>query len=334
MDPTSDLGKIDLSIVIVNWNVRDLLRQCLHSILNEADPVPDHPGVWSLRSEEVAACRFEIIVVDSASSDDSVDMLRQEYPNVRLYASESNLGYAGGNNLGIRESQGQHVLLLNPDTKVVGDALSTMTTYLEAHPGVGALGPQLRYADGNIQPSRRRFPSLGTALIESTFLQKWFPNHLVLHRYYVLDLPDDAISQVDWVNGSCILVRREVIEQVGLLDDAYFMYSEELDWQKRMRAAGWQIVYLPTAQVIHYEGKSSEQVRALTHIRFSRSKVRYFHKHNGSFAGWVVRVWLLLNYVYEWAVEALKWAVGHKRELRRERMRAYCQVLQSGLRVQ
>jgi GT2 family glycosyltransferase len=341
MDTASGSKKIHLSIVIVNWNVRDLLRQCLHSILNKTDPHPDHPGEWSLQStadplqgKELAACRFEIIVVDSASSDDSVDMLRQEFPNVRLYASERNLGYAGGNNLGMRESQGQYVLLLNPDTKVVGDALSTMMTYLEAHSGVGALGPQLRDADGSIQSSRRRFPTLGTALIESTFLQKWFPNHRTLHRYYVLDLPDDAIGQVDWVNGSCILVRRTVIEQVGLLDEAYFMYSEELDWQKRMRAAGWQIVYLPTARVIHYEGKSSEQVRALTHIRFSRSKVRYFYKHHGSLAGWVVRAWLLLNYVYEWAVEALKWTAGHERTLRRERMRAYCQVLRSGLRIQ
>ena len=120
------------------------------------------------------------------------------------------------------------------------------------------------------------------------------------------------------MTGSCLLVRRSVIEQVGPLDDAYFMYSEELDWQKRIRDAGWGIVYLPTAQVIHHEGKSSEQVRALTHIRFGRSKVRYFAKHHGALAGSVVRTWLLVNYSYEWTVEALKWAAGHRRDLRRE----------------
>jgi N-acetylglucosaminyl-diphospho-decaprenol L-rhamnosyltransferase len=226
------------------------------------------------------------------------------------------------------------VLLLNPDTRVTDKALSTMLAFLETHPRVGALGPQLRYADGTLQSSRRRFPTLRTALVESSFLQKWFPNHRTLRRYYVLDRPDDEISRVDWVNGACLFVRRSVIEQIGLLDEAYFMYSEELDWQKRIRTAGWEIVYLPTACVIHYEGKSSEQVRALTHIRFGRSKIRYFHKHHGRWAGLVVRGWLLLNYVYEWLMEALKWAVGHKRDLRRDRMRTYCQVLRSKLRVE
>ena len=323
---------IDLSIVIVNWNVRELLRGCLSSILQAADPNPMVPGTWRIRSGEAADLVFEILVVDSASLDNSVDMVRQEYPDVHLYASETNLGYSGGNNLGIGHARGRSVLLLNPDTEVVGDALSTMVGYLETHPEVGALGPQLCYADGSIQSSRRRFPTLGTALVDSTFIQKWFPNHPVLRRYYVLDSPDDAIVSVDWVNGACLLVRRAVVEQVGLFDDAYFMYSEELDWQRRIRDAGWGIVYLPTAQVIHYEGKSSEQVPALTHIRFSRSKIRYFAKHHGALAGWAVRVWLLVNYAYEWAVEALKWTVGHRRDLRWERMRTYSQVLRSGLR--
>jgi len=260
-----------------------------------------------------------------------VDMVREEFPDVRLYASETNLGDTGGNNLGIRESRGRYVLLLNADTKVLGDALVTMVAHMDRHSNVGVLGPQLLWPDGSVQSSRRRFPSLRTALIESTFLQKWFPKHPVLRLYYVLDRPDDAISEVDWVNGSCILVRREVIKQVGLLDDAFFMYSEELDWQKRIKAAAWKVVYLPTAQVVHYEGKSSEQVTAFRHIRFAMSKVLYFRKHHGQMAAGLIRCWLLFNYAYEWTVEALKWCVGHKRDLRRERMRVYGQVLGSRL---
>jgi GT2 family glycosyltransferase len=138
---------------------------------------------------------------------------------------------------------------------------------------------------------------------------------------------------VDWVTGACLVVRRAVIEQVGLLDDAYFMYSEELDWQKRIAGAGWKVVYLPTAQIVHYEGRSSEQVIAQRHIRFGRSKVRYYSKHHSPLVGQVVRGWLLLNYVYEWMFEALKWCLGHKRELRRERMSVYRQVLRSRLSV-
>jgi GT2 family glycosyltransferase len=259
--------------------------------------------------------------------------VRHEFPHSRLYASDTNLGYTGGNNLGMRESRGRHLLLLNPDTEVLGDALSTMVDYMDRHPSVGVIGPQLLWPDGKVQSSRRRFPSLATALIDSTFLQKWFPTHPVLQRYYFLDRPDDVTSPVDWVTGACILVRRCVVEQVGLLDDAFFMYSEELDWQRRIKDSGWEVLYLPTAQVVHHEGKSSGQVGALTHIRFGRSKVRYFHKHHGRLVGETVRLWLLLNYAFEWLVESAKWCVGHRRTLRMQRMRLYAQVMRSGFRA-
>jgi GT2 family glycosyltransferase len=323
---------IDLSIVIVNWNVSDLLSRCLHSILDSAAET-ESPGTWQLRSADLPTYAFEVLVIDSASSDDSVAMVRREFPQVRLYTSDTNLGYTGGNNLGFRESRGRYVLVLNPDTEVLGAALATMMAYADGRPDVGVVGPQLLWPDGSVQSSRRRFPTLRTAMTESTFLQKWFPHQRVLRDYYVLDRPDDAIGEVDWVQGACFLVRQSAISEVGLLDDAYFMYSEEMDWQKRARTAGWKVVYLPTAQVIHHEGKSSEQVVAQRHIRFGRSKVRYFAKHHGPAAGQVVRGWLLLNYAYEWTVEALKWCLGHKRELRRERLQVYGRVLASGLGV-
>lgn len=324
--------QIDLSVIIVTWNVRDLLRRCLRSVLEAAVPVAGQPGVWGRSAPGLPGMQFEVLVIDSASSDDTAAMVRQEFAHSRLYASDTNLGYTGGNNLGIQESRGRYLLLLNPDTEVLGDALSTMVAYMERHPSVGVIGPQLLWPDGQVQSSRRRFPSLATALIESTFLQKWFPAHPLLRQYYVLDRPDDAVSQVDWVNGACILVRRCVVDQVGPLDDAFFMYSEELDWQKRIKAGGWEVVYLPTARVIHHEGKSSGQVGALTHIRFGRSKVYYFRKHHGRLAAETVRLWLLLSYGYEWLVEAAKWCVGHRRALRTQRMRTYAQVLRSGFR--
>jgi GT2 family glycosyltransferase len=317
--------------VIVNWNVRELLQRCLHSILRSAIPVPHTPGIWQYRSVDLPIWRFEILVIDSASEDDSVSMVKTEFPHVRLYASERNLGYTGGNNLGMRQSQGCYVLLLNPDTEVLDDALAAMVGYMACNPQVAVVGPQLLWPDGSVQSSQRRFPSLHTALIESTFLQKWFPNHPALRHYYMQDRPDSEAGAVDWLNGSCLLVRRNVIEQVGLLDDRFFMYSEELDWQKRIVDAGWKVVYLPRARVVHHEGKSSGQVVAFRHIRFSTSKVLYFLKHHGRPAAALVRHWLLLNYFYEWSVEALKWCAGHKRDLRRERMRVYGQVLRSRL---
>ncbi|MBN1640796.1 MAG: glycosyltransferase family 2 protein [Anaerolineae bacterium] len=317
-----------MSVIVVNWNVRDLLDRCLASVVGSAAAAGAEPGTWLLPSGRA----FEVLVVDSASSDDSVGMVRERYPQVRLYASETNLGYAGGNNLGIRESRGRCLLVLNPDAELVGDCLETLCAYLASHPEVGVVGPQLRYPDGSIQSSRRRFPTLRTALVDSTFLEKWFPRHPALRRYKVLDQPDDAVCEVDWVVGACLLVRREAIEEVGLMDERYFMYSEELDWQRRIRDAGWVVVYLPAAQVVHHEGKSSQQVRALTDIRYGRSKVRYFRQHHGALHGEVVRQWLLVHYRYEWTVEALKWLAGHRRDLRRARMDAYRQVIRSGLR--
>ncbi len=322
---------IDLSIIIVNWNVCDLLRRCLESLLAGAQPDADAPDLWL--SPDSPSFRFEIIVVDSASSDGSVYMVQSEFPRVILHASPTNLGYAGGNNWGLEHARGRYVLILNPDTWLPPGTLPLMLRYLDEHPQVGVVGPQLCYPDGSIQSSRRRFPTLTVALVESTFLQKWFPRHPALRRYYTLDLPDQATGEVDWLSGACLMARREVIAQVGLFDEAFFMYSEELDWQKRIRAAGWHIVYLPTARVIHYEGKSSEQVIALRHIRFQKSKIRYMTKHHGRWIGRLVRAWLLFNYVYEWTVEALKWLAGHKRPLRRERMQVYAQVLRTGLRL-
>jgi N-acetylglucosaminyl-diphospho-decaprenol L-rhamnosyltransferase len=304
----------DLTIVIVSWNVGELLRRCLQSILaTELD--------------------VEVVVVDNASIDGSPEMVRAAFPQVRLIANDENRGFTAANNQGLAVAQGRCLLLLNPDTEVVADALATMVRYLEAHPTVGALGPRLLFPDGRQQPSRRRFPTLATALVESTVIQEWWAENRILRRYYMADTPDDAIQPVDWVVGACLLVRRDVYGQVGGLDEGFFMYSEELDWCKRIKDAGWEVVYLPTATVIHHEGKSSEQVVPARHIRFQTSKVRYFRKHHGWLQAEMLRWFLLATYVYQLAREGLKWLVGHKRPLRAERMRAYSQVLRSGLRA-
>jgi N-acetylglucosaminyl-diphospho-decaprenol L-rhamnosyltransferase len=310
---------VDLSIVILSWNVRDLLRQCLESVARNRPLSADHPPLAT-----------EIIVVDNASGDGSMEMVRAEFPDVRLIANQANRGYTGGNNDGIAAATGRYVMILNPDTRVLDGALTAMVAYADAHSDVGVVGPQLLNPDGSVQSSRRRFPTLMTGLFESTWLQPLAPRN-VLRRYYVLDQPDDAIQEVDWLFGACFLVRREVIQQVGALDEDFFMYSEEMDWCRRIRQAGWKVVYLPQAQVIHYGGKSSDQVVAQRHIYFQTSKVRYFRKHHGALTAGVLRVALLAMYAWQLVLEAAKGAVGHKRALRRERVRAYWQVLQSGL---
>ncbi len=311
---------VDLTIVIVSWNVRDLLCRCLGSLFDVQR---------SVNGDEL---RTEVIVVDNASTDGSPEMIRARFSGVRLVVNRENRGFTAANNQGLALAQGRYLLLLNPDTEVLGDALETMVRYVDAHPEVGVLGPQLRYPDGSLQLSRRRFPTFATALVESTVVQEWWRDNPILRRYYVADIPDDVLQPVDWLVGACLLVRREVYEQVGGLDEGFFMYSEELDWCRRIKATGWEVVYLPTAVVVHHEGKSSEQVVPARHIHFQSSKVRYFRKHHGAFQAELLRWFLLATYVYQLAREGLKWLVGHKRPLRAERVRAYRQVLKSRLR--
>jgi hypothetical protein len=257
-------------------------------------------------------------------------MVRAEFPQVALIASDENLGYTRGNNLGLRAARGRYLLVLNPDTEVVEDAVPQMLAYMDAHPAVGLIGPQLRFPDGALQSTRRRFPSLLTGFFESTWLQSLAPSALLNH-YYARDLPDQAVEEVDWVMGAALLVRREVYEQVGGFDEGFFMYSEELDWCRRIKAAGWRVVYFPPAQVIHHEARSSAQVPAATHIRFNTSKVRYYRKYHGRLVAEGLRWFLLSQFALQLGVEWLKGAVGHKRALRRERMTIYGQVLKSRL---
>lgn len=302
-----------LSVIIVNWNVRDLLRECLRSI--EAGK-----GGLSL----------EIIVVDSASSDDSVAMVRSEFPSVHLIACTENVGFPRGNNLGLQEARGDYLLLLNPDTVIVDDALAVLVSYLQANPDVGVVGPQLLNLDGSVQSSRRRFPTAATGFFESTWLEGLAPG--ILRRYYALDLPDAATADVDWLTGACIMVPRSTYEAVGGMDEGYFMYSEELDWCRRIKESGRRVVYYPAAQVIHHVGKSSEQAVTARHINFNRAKLRYFRKYHGRFMAAVLRVFLLAGYAWQIALESVKGLLGSKPILRRQRVRAYIDVLKSGLR--
>jgi GT2 family glycosyltransferase len=199
---------LDLSVIIVSWNVQQLLRACLRSLQTS-------PGISicppAALPDADGALTMEVIVVDNASHDGSAEMVAADFPWVHLIASECNLGFTGGNNLGLASSsRGRSVLFLNPDTEVVGGALQTMTQHLQSHAEIGILGPQLRYADGSLQSSRRRFPGLLTALFESTPLAWHWPDNPLARRYHMADQAPDRPQQVDWIVGAAMLVRRSV----------------------------------------------------------------------------------------------------------------------------
>ena len=314
---------LDLSIIIVNWNVRDMLDQCLAS-LHEADIAFDQ--------NEAGKLDAEIIVVDSGSADGSVGMIRDKYPAVKVIAQAENIGFTRGNNLGLERSRGRYLLLLNPDTEVCRDALPVLIDFMEHQQQVGIVGPHTLNSDGSHQSTRRRFPSMLTGLFESTWLSSWAPPEIERH-FRLLDTADSAIAEVDWVQGSALLMRRKVYHDISGLDEGFTMYAEEMDFCRRAKDKGWLVFYHGGAIITHHGGKSSEQVGALKQIHFQTSKLRYFRKHHGYWQYVALRLALLAQFIWQLGLEAIKGALGHKRGLRAQRMRIYWQVLRSGLKA-
>jgi len=315
-----DQASLTLSLIIVSWNVRELLANCLDSIITG---LGGRPGQAELS--------YEVIVVDNHSSDGTVDWLRQNHPWVHLIANCENLGFTKANNQGIAHSRGSYLFLLNPDTEVVGPSLQVVVEFMEHQQDVGAVGPQLLWPDGSVQSSRRRFPTYSTGFIESTPLQSLLPGHRLLRRYFLEDVPDDVVQEVDWVVGAALMLRRQALDQVGPLDERFFMYSEELDLAFRLRQAGWKVIFLPEAKVLHHEARSSSQVSTRRLLLFHTSKVQYYAKVFGRPRGELLRLFLLGAFAVQWLIECSKWIIGHKRELRRQRMSAYARALRSGL---
>jgi len=274
---------VDLSVVIVSWNTRGLLRECLTALAEGArlkmDSLDPSSVVRRLSS-------VEVIVVDNASTDGSAAMVRAELPAVRLIANTENVGFARANNQGIRASTGRYVVLLNSDTVVPASALGSLVMFMDAHPDIGAVGPRLLRPDGAPQPyAFGGDPTLG-------YLLRRGVNRL-LYRRPLHDWATDAIQPVDWVSGACLLARRAAIDQAGLLDERIFMYFEDNDWCLRIRRAGWQVVYNPQVAITHIGGQSVTRNPAARQAY--RASLRYFYaKHYGLAANLALRLLLPL----------------------------------------
>jgi N-acetylglucosaminyl-diphospho-decaprenol L-rhamnosyltransferase len=252
---------MDLSIIIVNWNTRDLLAQCLESIY--ANP-PDR--------------EFEVIVVDNGSTDTSASMVRELFPQVRLFENAENVGFVRANNQALSECQGRYVMLLNSDTIVKPDALAKMVRFLDEHPEAGVVGAYIQNPDGTPQ---RCFGSFPTILTESAYawgldswslISKWLAPRSIFSNGYL---------QTDWVLGAALMIRYDILNGVDRLDEEYFMYSEEVDLCCRVRKAGWTNYVLGTAHIVHLGGQSSQQIPAPMKAELFRSKTKYFRKHHG-----------------------------------------------------
>jgi len=254
---------VDLYIVIVNYNTRELLRQCLTSVY-------DSQGDFT----------YHVCVVDNCSNDDSAAMVREEFPLATLIESQVNGGYAYANNLGLENNGGsRYSLLLNPDTLLPHFALSEMVAFMDAHPDAGAAGPRLVLQDGSLDLAcRRSFPSPAISFYRLSGLSRLFPKSPRFGRYNLTCLDPDETTEVDSVVGAFMMIRSESIQQVGLLDEDFFMYGEDLDWAYRIKEAGWMVYYNADVTVLHYKRASSKHsFRA--QIEFYRAMHLFFRKH-------------------------------------------------------
>ena len=260
-----------LSIIIVAWNTRELLAQCLESFCQEV--------------QALQAAGVETLVVDNSSRDGSAQMVRERFPWVKLIENQTNLGFARGNNQAVHQSRGRYVLLLNPDTEVKAGALQKLVGFMEAHPRAGGAGARLLNPDGTLQPSCYQEPTLPREFWRMFHLDAVIPYGAYRMATWDLDKP----RPVEVVQGACLILRREVLNQVGLLDEGYFIYSEEVDLCHRLRQAGWGLYWVPQAQVVHYGGQSTKQVAADMFLQLYGGKIRYFRKHYGQPATWVYK---------------------------------------------
>ncbi|MBN1287124.1 MAG: glycosyltransferase family 2 protein [Anaerolineae bacterium] len=284
---------VDIGIVIVNWNTRNYLRDCLASVF---------------ASEGVS---YRVVAVDNASSDDSAAMVRAEFPQAELIASPVNGGYPYGNNIGLRRlgfdggdettqpgaPLPRYALLLNPDTELPPAALRDMARFMDEHPEYGAAGPKLVLADGSLDRAcRRGFPAPMVSVYHMSGLAKVFPKSRRFARYNMTYLDPDQGAEVDSVTGAFMMVRREAVEKVGLLDEAFFMYGEDLDWAYRIKAAGWKIYYHPAVVVRHYKRAASKQSRRAP-IEFYRAMLIFYRKHYQARTSWLLHNLILLGLI-------------------------------------
>jgi hypothetical protein len=279
----------DVSFIIVNWNLRDFLRRCLESIRSQSGNLI-----------------VETIVVDNASDDGSTAMLEREFPEVLQIINEENTGFARASNQGMKEAGGRYIFLLNNDAELLEGALSSMTGFMDAHPDAGVCGPRVINSDGTLQVHSKGFyPSIPR--IAGQLFLPGYVRHSGSRSLGLYEINDELrIREYDWLSGCALMVRRQALDEVGLLDADVFMYCEDVDWCYRMRKSGWKVMYLPQAQVLHFGGQSMLKQHGAAVGSHAAGLVAYYSRYHGRAAALLFKIVLTAGY----GVQAAGWVIG------------------------
>jgi GT2 family glycosyltransferase len=296
--PASRVSETDVAVVIVSWNTRDILRGCLRSVFEQTQHVS-----------------FHVFVIDNNSHDGSADMVRAKFPEVTLIENAENRGFAAACNQGMQLASARYTLLLNPDTVVLDDAISRCVGYADVHPDVGVVGCQVLEDENRITPTGFSFPSPLNVFLALSGLSRAFPRSRLFGRPEFSWWDRKSEQDVDVVTGMFMLVRREAITRVGLMDEAYFVYSEEADWCYRFAKAGWRRVFTPSARIVHLDGgaKSTKQASKKMFVQMQKSAMIYHRKNLGLASSWLLK----LIYITSNFVRMIAWFVLSGRQSRR-----------------
>ncbi len=269
---------LDLSIIIVNWNGKDLLTKCLQCV-----------------ESTVKIISYETFVVDNASTDGSQEMVQRDFTDVKLIANTDNVGFATANNQAMEVAHGRYVLLLNSDAFVKENTLDKMVEFMDTHPDAGMASCKLLYEDGSLQRSCATFPTLSTEFFIALGLDKFFPKSNLFGKYLMTDWDYNDIREVDVIMGAFMMVRASLIPKIGMMDKSFFMYSEEVDWCYRFKAAGSKVYFHPNVTCIHLWGGSSKAVKVESLLRLYKARVQFFRKHYGWLSAFLYKIILEFN---------------------------------------
>jgi len=280
----------DVSIIIVNWNAREALHNCLKSVYEHGDEVD-----------------YEIIVVDNASTDGSVEMVKKTWPGVILVENSENIGFARANNIGIRQSASQYVCLINSDVVILKECIRNLVEFMDQNPHIGMTGPRILNPDRTLQPSCRHFPSIWNNICQALALNLLFPKSRFFSGPFMNYWAHDTIRKVDTVGGMFWMVRRKAIDEIGLLDEDFFLYGEDIDWCRRLTMAGWDVMFYPEAEAIHLGGGSSSNAPIRFYLEMQKADLQYWRKHRGRLGKASYMTIILLNNALRAIARALEY---------------------------